>query len=181
MRRIFLSMQQWCNDCEVSSSGFAYRKIAETLSFSLSHLCLGPARFAFEAPSAATGRLSAANAIFLSEIKRRMSVAAQMKIRPGTRKLRADLIALLPPYRHRLGEIGWREVIGQYGATFGALIRDARVHEIRQRLAEVMPLLQGSGAAQQGVLARTHPRRRYDDRLRAAFVLPIRIAVDHRK
>ena len=69
----------------------------------------------------------------------------------------------------------------QYGATFGALIRDARVHEIRQRLAEVMPLLQGSGAAQQGVLARTHPRRRYDDRLRAAFVLPIRIAVDHRK
>ena len=59
-------------------------------------------------------------------MERRISVAAQMKIRPGTRKLRADLIALLPPHQHPLGEIGWREVIGQYGAIFGALIRDAR-------------------------------------------------------
>ena len=51
-----------------------------------------------------------------------------------------------PPERRCLVEIDRREIIGLYRATFGALIRDARVHEIRQRIAAA-PAGQRRGAS----------------------------------
>ena len=87
-------------------------------------------------------------------------------------------IRFLRSRRHRLIKIDRREIIAHHFAALCTLVRGSLAHEIRQRISEMMLLLQGNRALHHSVCARPRRRRGNNNRLRIVCIVPFRIDID---